>query len=133
MAVIVLKAIGVWFVVLLAAIANGLFREIFLVPSVGAELALTLSGVLLSILILVVSFMLVSFLDSSESEVLLAIGLFWVTLTVSFEFTFGYYVAGKTWPEIIQVFSPLKGDLFVLALFITAIAPWLSAKARGIL
>lgn len=130
---IVLKAIGVWFVIVIAAIVNGLFREIVLVPSVGAELALPLSGVLLSVLVLVVSFMLVPFLESSKRIVLIATGLFWVTLTVSFEILFGYYVMGKTGPEIAQVFNPLRGDLFVLALFTIAIAPWLSAKAKGIL
>ncbi|OMH37990.1 hypothetical protein [Motiliproteus sp. MSK22-1] len=133
MAVIVLKAIGVWLVIVITAIVNGLFREKFLVPALGAEFALPLSGVLLSVLVLCVSFALVSFLDSSEPGVLLATGLFWVTLTVCFEFLFGYYVVGKTWSEIMQVFNPLKGDLFVLAIFITALAPWLSAKARGIL
>lgn len=96
MTVKVLKAIGVWFVIVIAAIVNGLFRENVLVSSIGAEFALPLSGVLLSVLVLVVSFMLVFFLDSSEPEVLIATGLFWVTLTVSFEFLFGYYVVGKS-------------------------------------
>lgn len=128
-----LKAIGVWLVIVIAAIVNGLFREHVLLPLVGVELALPLSGVLLSVLVLLVSFMLVSFLDSSKPQVLFVIGLFWVTLTVSFEFLFGYYVVGKSWLEIIQVFNPLKGNLFVLVLFVTAISPWLSAKVRGIL
>lgn len=128
-----LKAIGVWLAIVIAAIVNGLFRESVLVPTIGAELALPLSGVLLSVLVLLVSFMLVSFLDSSKPKVLLATGLFWVTLTVSFEFLFGYYVVGKSWLEIIKAFNPLKGDLFFLVLFVTAIAPWLSAKVRGIL
>lgn len=128
-----LKAIGVWFVIVIAAIVNGLFRENVLVPSIGAELALPLSGVLLSVLVFLVSFVLVSFLDSSKPQVLFVIGLFWVTLTVSFEFLFGHYVVGKSWPEIIQVFNPLKGNLFVLVLFVTAISPWLSAKVRGIM
>lgn len=130
---IVFKAIGIWFVIVIAAILNGLFREKVLVSLVGAKLALPLSGILLSILVLFVSFMLIRFLNSSEQSTLFATGFLWVVLTLSFELLFGYFVVGKSWYEIIQVFSLHGGDLFLLVLFITAIAPWVSAKARGIL
>lgn len=32
-----------------------------------------------------------------------------------------------------QVFNIQKADLFIVVLFITAISPWVAAKARGVL
>jgi hypothetical protein len=45
---------------------------------------------------------------------------------------FGYYVVGKSWVEIMQVFNIQKGDLFIVVLFVTAFSPWLSALIRGV-
>lgn len=130
---ILLKATGIWMVIVVGAILNGLIREKIIVPLIGFELALPLSGVLLSVLVLLISYLLIPFLKSSEAITFVAIGLFWVILTLSFEFLFGYFVIGKSWRELIQVFYVCTGNLFVLVLAITAGAPWLSAKIRGIL
>lgn len=130
---ILFKATGVWFVIVIAAILNGIFREKVLLSLVGPELALPLSGILLSLLVLFVSFMLVSFLGSSKPRVMFVIGLFWITLTLSFEIIFGRFVVGKSWQEIMQVFNLLEGNLFVLVLIVTFIAPWMASKAKGIL
>lgn len=127
------KSTGIWLLIVIAAIFNGLFREKVLVSLVGAESALPLSGALLSVLVLFVTFTLISFFDSPESRSLFVVGFFWVVLTLSFEFLFGHFVAEKSWQEIMQVFNFYKGDLFLLVLFVTALAPWLAAKARGIL
>jgi len=127
------KATGIWLIIVVAAIINGVLREKLLVPIVGAHLALPLNGVFLSGLVLFVSFLLIPFLKSSETYEFLLIGLLWVALTLCFEFGFGHLVAGKSWQEIIQVFNLKKGDLFLLVLTVTAISPWVSAKLRGIL
>jgi hypothetical protein len=130
---ILLKATGIWFVIVVAAILNGVFREKVLVPAVGASMALPLSGVLLAALVFLVALLLVSFIGSSESKVYIWVGIFWVILTLFFEFLFGYFVAAKSWQEIMQVFNVKKGDLFIVVLIMTAVSPWISAKLRGIL
>lgn len=127
------KATGIWFVIVAAAILNGVFREKVLVPAIGASMALPLSGVLLAVLVFLVTLLLVPFIASSESKAYILVGIFWVILTLFFEFLFGYFVAGKSWQEIMQVFNIKTGDLFIFVLFVTAISPWLSAKLRGIL
>ena len=127
------KATGIWLVIVAAAILNGVFREKVLVPAIGASMALPLSGVLLAVLVFLVTLLLVPFIAPSESKAYIWVGIFWVILTLFFEFLFGYFAAGKSWQEIMQVFNIKTGDLFILVLFVTAIAPWLSAKLRGIL
>ena len=127
------KATAIWLVIVAAAILNGVFREKVLVPAIGASMALPLSGVLLAVLVFLVTLLLVPFIASSESKAYILAGIFWVILTLFFEFLFGYFVAGKSWQEIMQVFNIKTGDLFIFVLFVTAISPWFSAKLRGIL
>ncbi len=130
---ILLKAMGIWLVIVVAAILNGTFREKVLVPTIGANVALPLSGILLAVLVFIITLILISFIGSQDYQVYIWVGIFWVVLTLSFEFLLGHFVAGKPWHEILQVFNVKKGDLFVVVLFITAVSPWLAAKVRGII
>jgi hypothetical protein len=130
---IVLKASGIWFLLVITAIVNGLIRENYLVDLAGTKLALPLSGLLLSVLVLLITSLLVPIFGSQDRKTYWGIGLFWVVLTLLFEFIFGHFVFGKSWSEIMQVFNIKNGDLFIFVLFVTAAAPSISAKARGIL
>lgn len=130
---ILFKATGIWLAIVAAAILNGVFRETILVPAIGMGAALPLSGVLLAVLVFLVTLLMLPFIASAESKVYIGVGVFWVILTLSFEFLFGFFVAGKSWQEIMQVFNIKTGDLFLFVLFVTAVSPWLSAKLRGVL
>ncbi len=132
MLAILLKATGIWLLIVIAAIINGVIREKLIVPMAGIETALPLSGITLSIIIFLISLISISFIGAMETKTFLAIGVLWVLLTLSFEFLFGHYVVGKSWKEIMQVFNMQKGDLFIVVLFVTALSPWVAAKIRGI-
>jgi hypothetical protein len=129
---VLLKATGIWLLIVVAAIINGLLRENLIAPVVGIEAALSISGITLSIVIFLFSLMSVPFIGSSETKTYLCVGIYWGLLTLSFEFLFGHYVVGKSWVEIMQVFNIQKGDLFIVVLFVTAFSPWLSALIRGV-
>ena len=132
MLTILLKATGIWLLIVIAAIINGVIREKLIVPMAGIETALPLSGITLSIIIFLISLVSVPFIGAMESKTFLTIGVLWVLLTLSFEFLFGHYIVGKSWKEIMQVFNMQKGDLFIVVLFVTALSPWVAAKLRGI-
>lgn len=125
------KGIGIWLIIVVAAIMNGLIREKVLTPLIGSQFALPLSGVILSLLIFIIAFFSIPFIDESRGKVYLAIGLLWVALTLSFEYLFGHFVVGMSWHEISQVFNLKAGNLFIVAVFASAISPWLVAKIRG--
>ena len=127
------RATGIWLAIFFVAIINGLFREMVLVAVVGTEYALPLSGLTLSALILAVSWVSISLFDLPNEKGYFVIGLFWVSLTLLVEFPFGHYVVGKSWQEIAQVFNLQDGNLFIIVLLVTFIAPWVAAKARGVL
>jgi hypothetical protein len=65
-------------------------------------------------------------------RVFVLIGLFWVTLTLGFEYLFGHYVLGKSWTAINAVFNVSDGNLFIAALLSAGVAPWAVARAKGL-
>jgi hypothetical protein len=103
-----------------------------LAPTIGSGFALTVSGLLLSIFILVVAWVSTPWFRSSESKTYVFVGVTWLVLTLAFEFLFGHLVAEKPWQELMQVFDIRKGDLFIVVLFATLAAPWIAAKLRGL-
>lgn len=129
---VVIKSIGIWLVISIAAIINGITREKLLTPLIGSDLSLPLSGITLSGLILVITYFTIPFFGKVKPGVYFLIGLLWIILTLAFEYLFGHYAAGKTWDEIHQVFNILKGNLFIVVLAISAISPWITAKLKGL-
>lgn len=126
------KAVLVWFVIALLAIANGALRDLVLAPAIGAGVARPLSGISLSAIVLLVSYLVSAFLGTWKSRIYWFIGVQWVLMTLAFEFLFGHFVAGRSWAELLQTFNILQGDLFLLVLLVTLCAPRLAAGFRGI-
>jgi hypothetical protein len=141
-----LKACGVWVLLVLLAILNGTVQERLLVPWLGAQWALPLSGIPLSVLILVATLLLLPFLGILSPSSLLKdghipvpspraqywlVGGMWLLLTILFEFLFGHYVLGEPWTKLLEAYNIRKGNLWVLVLLVTAAAPYLAARLRG--
>ena len=132
MAEIVMKSIGIWLVIVIAAIINGVTRDKLLTPLIGSGVSLPLSGITLSVLVLAITYFTIPFIGEVKTGVYFIIGLLWVVLTLAFEYLFGHYVVGKPWHEINQVFNILKGDLFIFVLIASATSPWVAAKLKGL-
>ncbi|QQS49243.1 MAG: hypothetical protein IPM66_11750 [Acidobacteriota bacterium] len=130
---VLVKAFGIWFGIVILAIVNAGIREKLLAPAIGPAAALPASGLLLSVIILAVAYFTMPLIGSSDSRIYISIGVFWLVLTLAFEFLFGHYGAGKPWREVLQVFDVRKGDLFVVALLATLVAPWIMARLRGLI
>lgn len=128
---IIVKAIGIWCILVVCAILNGLFREKILNPFLGQDIALPLSGIILSLLILAVTWLFIPFFGTRKPVDYWLIGVLWLGITLAFEFLFGHYVIGKSWQEILQVLNLFKGNLFLLTLLASTVAPWFMAKIRG--
>ena len=128
-AMVVLKAVSIWMLILVLAVLNGGLREAVLIPRLGATLGLVLSGVLLTGAILVITWMLLPWLGVRGSWPLLATGLGWLTLTLVFEFSFGL-ARGKPLTEILHAYTFADGNLWPLVLVVTALAPWLLGRHR---
>ena len=131
MAVILTKATGIWLLLMVAAVINGIVRDVLLYPLLGAY-ALPASGVLLSLLVFVITFLLAPLMGTQSGRTWIMIGLLWVIMTLCFEYLFAYLVMDRTWGEIGQVFNPASGNLFLLALISALLSPRLAAGLRGL-
>lgn len=117
--------------ILSLAIANGAFREAFLLPWLGRALAQGVSGTLLCLFILGVSYWLVPRLHAGSPFELLRVGVFWLTLTVAFELGFGHFVQGRAWSELGEAYTFQGGNLWPVILLVTLLAPLLVGR-RGL-
>lgn len=126
-----LKAAMLWLVILVLAVLNGLLREALLVPALGAFAGLILSGCLLSLCIFIVAYVGAPWYGRLASVQWLVIGVFWLLLTLAFEFCFGRFVRHDTWTQLFAAYSFRGGNIWPVVLIVTFVSPWLAAKIRS--
>ncbi|HQZ78572.1 MAG: hypothetical protein IPH34_04135 [Chitinophagaceae bacterium] len=118
-----------WFPMLLLAILNGSARDLWYKKYVGELTAHQLSTISLIILFwFYISFVIKKFPPQSETQSIY-VGLFWLLLTLTFEFGFGLY-RGKSWAELFADYNILKGRLWILIPIWTTIAPFIIYRIK---
>jgi len=126
-----LKAAALWLAIVALAVLNGILREKMLIPNFGNFTGLFSSGIILSGCIFLVAVFAAPWYNPLTSHQWLLIGLFWLLLTLLFEFGFGRFVQQKTWVELFDAYTFRGGNIWPIVLVATFIAPWLAAKFRG--
>jgi hypothetical protein len=101
-------------------------------PAMGSFGALIASGAILSACIVAVAFLAAPWVGRQPSVQWVRIGLFWLLLTLAFEFAFGRLVQHKPWTELLAAYAFKGGNIWPLVLIVTLLAPWLGAKWRGL-
>jgi hypothetical protein len=127
-----IKAAALWLAILVLAILNGALREKMLIPALGSFAGMIASGIILSVCICLVAFAAAPWYGPLLSDQWLLVGLFWLALTVAFEFGFGRFAQHKTWTELLDAYAFSGGNLWSLVLLVTFLSPWLAAKIRGL-
>ncbi|MDX1757421.1 MAG: hypothetical protein R3175_15295 [Marinobacter sp.] len=121
-----------WGLILALAILNAVVRETLLAPALGETVALPVSGVVLSALILLVAGLSVPYFRPVEPRVFWLSGVLWLGLTLLFEVGLAFLVVGLAWRELLASLDPRDGNLFILVLVMTLLAPRLAAKIRNL-
>ena len=114
-----------WLVMLLIAMFNGALRDFTYgkhVPELLANQLSCLSGI---ILFGMVFYRFVRRWPPASARQAIHIGLFWMALTVAFEFLFFHYVAGHSWAELLANYDIAHGRLWPLILLWVAFGPYL--------
>ena len=123
------RVLGVWVLVAVLMIANGIFRETVLVR-VGSRAIADVASAALGIAIVLGATR--PFLHSRQSTTagLLWISAMWLVMTIAFEFGFGHYVDHKSWSALVENYAIWRGRLWpvVLATFVATPFIW---TARG--
>ena len=127
-----LKAFVLWLAILALAILNGILREKMMIPIFGSFTGFVISGVILCIFILGVAIAAVPWYGQLTSGQLYLVGVFWLLLTVGFEFSFGIFVQNKSLVELFEAYTFRGGNLWPVVLLVTFVSPWVAAKVRNL-
>lgn len=124
------KYLVAWFAMLLVSIANGVVRDLTYGTHMSAlaahQVSTACSMVLLGLVIRVVD----RLAPPSCAREAVAIGLFWATLTIAFEFIFFHYVGGHSWAALLANYNVLEGRVWVFLLLWIAVAPYVFFRLR---
>ncbi|WP_336035013.1 hypothetical protein [Halobacterium yunchengense] len=120
---VLLAPLGVWLVLAVLAVANGVFRETVLVPRVGEYPGHVVSTLLLVAVVLAVSAAFFATTDTAYATVeLAAVGVAWTLLTVGFEFLVGA-VEGTPVSVTLGQYDVFAGQVWILVPLALLAAP----------
>lgn len=117
--------LGVWVILAVVAVVNGVFRELILIPRIGEYPGHVLSTALLVLAILGLSFGYFQWtpIDYARVELLL-LGVLWAGLTVGFEFLVGY-VENTPVSVTIGQYDVLAGQVWIAVPLALLLSPLL--------
>jgi hypothetical protein len=120
-----LAPLGVWVLLAVLAVANGVFRETVLIPRMDGHDAHVLSTAILVAVILAVAFGFFARSGTAFSDAeLVAIGVVWTLLTVGFEFLVGY-AEGTPVSTTIGQYDVTAGQVWIAVPIVLLLAPYL--------
>jgi hypothetical protein len=117
------KAFGAWLVMLVAAFINGALRELLTVPYVGEPVGHVMSVFVLSGAIFVIAYLFVRSQRPLPSSTLFQVGLFWLVLSLLFEFGFFHYVKHEPWEKLLADYNIVRGRLLSVVWLTTLFSP----------
>lgn len=125
-----LKSLGIWVILAIAAIATATFRIYVLLPSFGEQTAHQLGTILYMIVQFLIIYFFIKNIRIKETKTLLGIGIFWVVITIIFEFIFGHYIMGHPWQKLFADYNLLNGRLWVLVLINNIVSTIISGRIK---
>jgi hypothetical protein len=124
------RYLAAWFAMLLVSVLNGALRDFTYgrhMPELLAHQLSTLIGIVLLGAVIRRYMRRWPFASARQA---LFVGLFWMALTVAFEFLFFHYVGGLSWAVLLANYDLSAGRLWPLILLWVAFAPYLFYRLR---
>ncbi len=124
--------VAIWPIMPVTAMANGLFRELVLVPALGASVAGVVAVVTFFLLIYPIIFTFLRFVPASFDRTdLWTLGLVWMLLAVAFEFVVFGVVLGVPMSDLLAAYDITRGELWPVVLLGVLIGPPLLGRGRA--
>ncbi len=122
-----LQAILIWIMIIPIAILNGGFREYVLIKL--GVLARPLSGIILSVCIFIVAWLLIPKIKNCNKKDYFIIGGIWFVLTNLFDLA-AYIKDGGGFVDLLQSYNILTGNTWMLVVLTALFAPAVVMKIR---
>ena len=123
------RAAMVWMLIMLAETGSGMVREVFIAPVIGGLRARQLGMLAGCVLIFVIAWLTTRWMNARSLRDQMAVGAFWVVLTLVFEFALGRAM-GASWSRLFSDYNPAQGGLMLFGLAFMFITPWLTKRLR---
>jgi hypothetical protein len=125
-----LRAAVVWLAILVLASLNGAVRDLVVAPRIGDTAARAISTLVLSAVVLLVTWLSIRWVGPRSARQARVVGLFWLVLTLAFEGGAGR-LSGRAWSVVLADYDVLRGRIWVLVPIVTFFAPlWLGRVRR---
>jgi hypothetical protein len=125
---LVLKAFGVWLGMLLVAFLNGALRELLIVRLVGEQVGHVISVFVLSGAIFGLAYLFITGHRPLPASTLFQLGLFWLVLSLLFEFGFFHYAMHEPWEKLLADYNLFRGRLLIVVWLTTLFSPLVCGK-----
>lgn len=125
-----LKALSIWLLFAIAAPLNGGLRDFVVAPLLGEGVALPLSGLVLTTVIGVLTYLLLPRIGQVAPMDAWRIGGVWLALTLAFELGLGLVLLDQSLAKVLAIFDITEGNLYVLVVLAVLLAPRLSLILR---
>ena len=123
-----IQAIGIWFLIVPLAILNGGLRENILVKL--GSIALPLSGIILSICIFVVAYLLIPKIKNCKQTDYFVFGIIWFILTNLFDL-FMYISEGGGIKDLLGSYNFLTSNLWILVVITTFVSTIVVSRIKN--
>ncbi|MDB5842831.1 MAG: hypothetical protein JWP79_141 [Polaromonas sp.] len=125
-----LRALALLALIIVAEVANGTVRTLFVAPLVGDFTARQIGTATGCMLIGLIAWFGSPWLRATNARAQWAVGLLWLTLMLGFELAVGRLVAGASWQRLAEDYNLARGGLLGLGMLWLLCAPRLAAAVR---
>ena len=121
-----------WIGFAMIAVAGGVIRVTLLEPRLGEWLANVIETLGLVVLLAGLLWLVIPWLlPGLRPRDLKRLGIFWLGLTLAFEFLFGHFVDGADWSALLANYNVLAGRLWILVPLTMGVGPLLVGRFKS--
>jgi hypothetical protein len=121
------RAVLVWMLMMLAETGNGVVREVFIAPVIGATRARQLGVLVGCAVIFIIAWLTERWMNARTRREQLEAGALWVGLTLIFEVALAR-ATGAGWSRIFSDYNPMRGGLMLFGLAFMFVTPMLTRR-----
>jgi hypothetical protein len=126
-----MRGFTVWLLIIFAESIHGTIRQLLLAPVVGDFTARRISFFVAVLLIFLITYFSIRWINAPNVKSLFVIGLIWTVLMTLFEFGLGIFVMNYSWERMLEDYDLTRGGLMGFGLLFMFFAPFLAAKIRA--